>query len=268
MLINANTKIATVLKQHPDALEAIVSISPSFNKLRNPILRKLMAGRTSLLMASKVGGCRVEDFFEKLRPLGFVAEIAAVEETTQQHVSQPTFISNITPAQLVSLDVRPVIERGDDPFTIIMNKIKTLQPGMVLKLINSFEPAPLIEILQKKGFEYYVENIHTNEVITYFHKTGNQQTQLNEEPTSSEDWDSMFKNFEGKSISIDVRHLEMPGPMMTILESLNDLPAGYALFVNHKRIPVFLLPELKERNFDYRIKTISEGEVNLLIFKS
>jgi len=60
----------------------------------------------------------------------------------------------------------------------------------------------------------------------------------------------------------------MPGPMMTILESLNDLPAGYALFVNHKRIPVFLLPELKERNFDYRIKTISEGEVNLLIFKS
>ncbi|HRF19059.1 MAG TPA: DUF1858 domain-containing protein, partial [Chitinophagaceae bacterium] len=66
MIINANTKIATVLKAHPGALEAIISISPKFQKLRNPILRKLMAGRTSLAMASKVGGCTINEFFEKL----------------------------------------------------------------------------------------------------------------------------------------------------------------------------------------------------------
>ncbi len=63
--INANTKIAYLLKQHPDALEAIISISPKFNKLKNPLLRKLMAGRTSISMASKIGGCTVNDFFEK-----------------------------------------------------------------------------------------------------------------------------------------------------------------------------------------------------------
>jgi len=39
------------------------------------------------------------------------------------------------------------------------------------------------------------------------------------------------------------------------------------LFVYHKRIPVFLLPELRERNFDYRIKEIAPNEVRLLIFK-
>ena len=52
--INANTKIAAVIKQHPEAMEAIISISPRFEKLRNPLLRKLMAGRTSLAMASKL----------------------------------------------------------------------------------------------------------------------------------------------------------------------------------------------------------------------
>jgi hypothetical protein len=56
--------------------------------------------------------------------------------------------------------------------------------------------------------------------------------------------------------------------MMTILEALDKLPADHALFVYHKRIPMFLLPELAERNFDYRIKEIGEGEVHLLIFKS
>lgn len=64
MLINEKTKIAALLKYHPDALETIVSIAPDFKKLRNPILRKLMAGRTSIAMASKIGGVRPEDFFK------------------------------------------------------------------------------------------------------------------------------------------------------------------------------------------------------------
>jgi hypothetical protein len=51
MVITANTKIAAILKSNPAALEAIVSISPKFEKLRNPLLRKLMAGRASVSMA-------------------------------------------------------------------------------------------------------------------------------------------------------------------------------------------------------------------------
>ena len=48
MIIHANTKIGAIIKQHPGALEAIVSIHPMFEKLRNPILRKVMAGRASM----------------------------------------------------------------------------------------------------------------------------------------------------------------------------------------------------------------------------
>jgi len=57
-------------------------------------------------------------------------------------------------------------------------------------------------------------------------------------------------------------------PMMNILEALEVLPNDKALYVHHKRIPVFLLTELKERNFDYRIKEVQDGEVYLLIFKN
>ena len=55
--------------------------------------------------------------------------------------------------------------------------------------------------------------------------------------------------------------------MLTILEELDKLPADKALYVYHKRIPVFLLPELADRKFGYRIKEIDDGEVRLLIFK-
>ena len=52
MIINANTKIAAVLKHRPEALEAIIGINPKFKKLRNPLLRKLMAVRRSRAVAA------------------------------------------------------------------------------------------------------------------------------------------------------------------------------------------------------------------------
>lgn len=67
---------------------------------------------------------------------------------------------------------------------------------------------------------------------------------------------------------IDVRDLEMPLPMLSILEALDQLPADQALYVNHKRIPMFLLPELEDRRFDHRSWEVGEGDVKMLIFKA
>src|SRR5687767_3874325 len=166
MNINSNTRIEELLSNHPAALDAIVSINPRFNKLRNPVLRKLMAGRTSIARASQIAGCSVNDFFKKLEPLGFKVE----------------------------------------------NK-----PDCIAK-----QKYPAIE--------------------------------MEEEVKNSTDWEDAMQRFQGNMKVIDVRMLEMPGPMLKILEELSSLPEEEALFVYHKRIPVFLLPELADRNLEYRVK--------------
>lgn len=268
MIINANTKIAAVLKQQPDALEAIISINPKFVKLRNPILRKLMAGRTTLAMAAKMGGCDIKDFYDKLSPMGFEIDTVTLVDIAEKK-TLPGFVTSLKPAEIIVLDVRPVIASGKDPLNLIIEKIKTIQAGQVLKIINSFEPVPLILLLEKKGFISYTDIINEDLVETYFHK---QPDSLPAEITIPADatkgWDEVMIRFKGHIKTIDVRALEMPLPMLTILDALESLPAETALFVYHKRIPVFLLPELAERKFDYRINEISDGEVNLLIFKS
>lgn len=265
-MINANTRIAAILKQEPSALEAIISLSPKFNKLRNPLLRKLMASRTSLSMASRIGGCRVEDFFTLLEPHGFVADRSVTAEKEEGPGDLPAFMQSPGKA-VVELDVRPIIESGRDPFRDITGRLKELGAGEVLKLVNSFEPLPLIQVLGRQGYEYYVERIDENLVNTYFHKTATSGTVEKQSQPSGEDWERIMQRFGENVEQIDVRALEMPLPMMTILEALEKLPAEKALFVHHKRIPVFLLPELAERKFDYRIKEIGENEVHLLIFK-
>jgi uncharacterized protein (DUF2249 family) len=281
MTINANTKIAAIIKQHPDALDAIVSISPKFEKLRNPILRKLIAGRASIAMASKIGECSVNIFFEKLKPLGFEID-ALTKPVAEEKKKIPDFITSLKKEQLVELDVRPVIASGKDPLNIITEKVKAIKPGQVLKIINSFEPVPLMLLLEKQGFAVYADVINDNLVETYFYKqtiTGNnslaqnshaglRQAQSGQAQSGQEGWEETLQKFRDKLQTIDVRPLEMPLPMLTILEALENLPEDKALFVYHKRIPVFLLPELAERKFDYRIKEIMDGEVHLLIFKA
>ncbi len=269
MTINANTKISSLLKYNSDALEAIVSISPKFTKLRNPILRKVIAARTSISMASKLGGCSVDDFFKKLQPLGFeIDQAAVVMKKENENKPVPGFV-NIGADKMIELDVRSVIESGKDPLDIIVKKVKTLETGSVLKIINSFEPTPLMHLLGKQGFESYAETISDDLVNTYFYKkSGINVLAENKETDHSKGWDEILNRFKGKLETIDVRALEMPLPMHTILEALETLSMDKALFVYHKRIPVFLLPELEEQQFSYRIKEISDAEVHLLIYKN
>lgn len=267
MTINAHTKIAAILKQNAKALDAIISISPKFEKLRNPLLRKVMAGRTSLAAASRFGGCTVDDFYQKLGPLGF--EIDRETKITEETKPLPHFITALSKEQLVDLDVRPVLAAGNDPLNVIMDKIKAIQPGQVLKIINTFEPTPLILMLEKKGFEVYVDVIDTNHIETYFRKTVQSKAATSPKPkTAGSDWEQIEKRFAEKMQELDVRGLEMPKPMLSILEALDHLSHDTALYVYHKRIPVFLLPELAQRGFEYRIKEVSDGDVRLLIFKN
>jgi uncharacterized protein (DUF2249 family) len=276
MVINEQTKIAALLKHHPDALETIVKLSPDFKKLRNPILRKLMAGRTSIAMASKIGGCKTEDFFKALAPLGFESDNTTVlpqENPVNKNAPKPEYLQRIQPDQLIGFDVRAMLAEGNDPLKQIQQKVKSLQPGQVLVIVNNFEPVPLIKLLEKQGFQTYVNFVDAETIETYFYKTvpataSKEEISVGEEVPQSEDWDAIVARYENNLVEIDVRHLEMPMPMMTILENLEVLPKEKALYVYHKRIPVFLLTELKERSFDYRIKEIRDGEVYLLIFKN
>lgn len=275
MLINEQTKIAALLKHHQDALETIVTLSPDFKKLRNPILRKLMAGRTSIAMASKIGGCKPEDFFNVLRPLGFERDNTAPlpqQNAASKNAPKPEYLKNIQPERLVRFDVRAMLAEGHDPLKQIQQKIKSLEPEEVLVIINNFEPVPLIKLLERQGFQSYVHFIDADTIETYFYKTEQFKVSIEKVPVSKEsspsgDWEVILTQFENNLVVIDVRHLEMPMPMMTILENLEVLPEEKALYVQHKRIPVFLLSELKERGFDYRIKEIGPGEVYLLVFK-
>ena len=51
-----------------------------------------------------------------------------------------------------TLDLRPIIAAGDEPFSKIMAAVAAVGQGETLLLVTPFLPSPLIEKLQSEGF--------------------------------------------------------------------------------------------------------------------
>jgi len=266
MKITAKTKISAIIKNDPHAIDVIASINKHFRKLKNPILSKLLASRVSVADAAKIGGITTKTFLNTLKTHGYEVELPQIDQE-DNHSNQ--HITKMNKDNILELDVRPILAGGVDPFEEIMKTLKTMPDDQTLLIINTFEPVPLLNILEKRGYEYETERPEPGLIHCYLHKSGKAPI---ESPTATatppaDSFEKVENLFKGKMKEIDVRDMEMPMPMVTILEELEKLTDGNALFVHHKRLPQYLLPELENRSFQLVHKVIDENNLNLIIFK-
>lgn len=56
------------------------------------------------------------------------------------------------------LDVREI---DGEPFQDILTALDDLPEGETLTLVNSFEPEPLYDVLERRGFEYRTSQVDT-----------------------------------------------------------------------------------------------------------
>jgi len=298
MVVDANTKISKILKKKPEAIDIIANINSNFRKLQNPILRRSLATRVSVKDAARIGKIDVNQFLKTLENVGFEVDYTHADSLVESLQVMPPDFSD---KEIISLDVRPIIADGKDPFGYINKTAKKITPEQILLIINDFEPIPLIEYLVDRNFIHWMKQDDEGNHLTYFklnckkanffqrlfgkkqvpcqfhsiEKTSkkSQKTNTNKHrkkaiPTQKEgDYERISELYKGKLTEIDVRNLEMPQPMQKILEAIEKLKDGEALFVHHKRVPQFLLPELEKRNFSYVTKEINPDYTYLIIYK-
>jgi len=170
---------------------------------------------------------------------------------------------------IVELDVRPILAGGVDPFEKIMETLKEMGDTQTLEIINTFEPVPLLNVLKGKGYDYKTERPDDGSIHTFLFKKQENTVERNEtkETNAELSFEDLEKKYSGKLKEIDVRDLEMPMPMVTILEEIEKLSEGEALYVHHKRLPQYLLPELEDRNYNLVKKEIDEDNLKIIIFK-
>lgn len=271
MIVNRDTKISDVLGEKPESIEAIASINRHFTKLKNPFLRKLLAPRVNIAAAAQVGNSTVNEMLKALELIGFDVAYDEVDHLDKKvKVEQSKINLDMEKLNIVDMDVRPILETGVDPFNVIMDGLKKLKEDETLRIINTFEPIPLLNIIKKKGYDYETQRPEDGVVHTYISKIAGEiveeipDAEMNERELTYAD---LEQKFYGKLTEIDVRDLEMPMPMVTILEAIETLATGHALYVHHKRLPQYLLPELKEREFDYKAQEVDSDNMKLIIYR-
>lgn len=162
--ITPQTLVGDFLNSYPNLENELVEISPVFQKLKNPILRKTVARVATLKQAAVIANISVGELINKLRSAAGQIETEIVREIKTK-IQKPDWVKkeNIKFEYDVSLD----LENGIHPAAKVTKEVLRLNPGEIYLIISPFIPAPLLKILEEKGFAVFTETISENTFYNY-----------------------------------------------------------------------------------------------------
>jgi hypothetical protein len=162
--ITPQTMVSDLLENYPELEDKLIEISPIFEKLKNPILRKTVAKVANLKQAATIGNVSIGDLINQLRDAAGLNKMT-VEEEAQQKQSKPDWVKK----EKVKFEYDAFIdlENGIHPAGKVTKEIHDLNGDELYLLSTPFVPAPLIHMVEEKGYEVYVEDLGDQMFETY-----------------------------------------------------------------------------------------------------
>lgn len=152
--------------------------------------------------------------------------------------ASPSPVSRET--SLCLLDVRPILDAGDDPFDQIMEALSAVTPDGVLRLVAPFEPRPLIRLLTGRG--------HAVEAWS----------------AEPDVWDVEIRGPEAPE-PLELRDLPAPEPLERVLVESSAIAPGRLLLARVPKVPNLLLPHLKDRGLTFQVHQERDGSALLVV---
>lgn len=170
--------------------------------------------------------------------------------------------ASVVNTRIVTLDVRPDLEQGREPFGRIMDTVARLQDGEQLRLLAPFQPVPLYRVMKQRGFRHESRPIGAGSWEVIFSRD---ESGTVEEDAAAETAGGPVCPGRRELLEIDARGLEPPEPLVVILEAVACLPDNADLVAYTDRQPVHLHPQLEERGFTGRTEKRPDGSFATLI---
>jgi len=220
--------IAELLRQGQARGEFVPQVDPT---QAADLLVALIQGKLlQWLLASPRGS--LNDDAPTILAFWLAALRAGEPKTTAQMPIVPTVVSQNSAREpdeaIVELDVRPILESGNDPLEAILATLNTLAEDGVLKLVAPFQPRPLLALLAKRGYRVSCHQV---------------------EPKH---WQVEVLGTDTPEIE-DYRELEAPEPLEKVLQRVEHLASGNAFVARVPRVPKLLLPHLEKRGLGWQV---------------
>lgn len=249
------TVVADAIKADPAIVDRLIELDPTFRKLKNPALRKVMARLANLGDAARIAGVPLETLLAVANNEAIPERVSPVRDAPES-TTRPEWLTDKALTESPRIDVRPMLATGGDPLGEVLRCARTVATGGLLIVEAPFDPRPMRRVLAAKGFVDHAEKLSQDHWRIAFRK------EVRDKATASPPVEKRTWNEEGV-LHVDVRGLEPPQPMIEILRLIDEGSAGDTLIVHHEREPVFLYPELAERGWSHEILASSPEEVLL-----
>jgi uncharacterized protein (DUF2249 family) len=273
MVIRKGDRVSTVLREDESLIDVFVSLSPAFERLRNPAMRRVMSRLVTVEKAARMAGVDADELVDRLnaRPpragTAPAAEGGGEEEDRRSQASPfggrvPDRLAAIPASAVVEVDVREDLRAGREPFSRIMAARSEVPPGGALRVRAIFEPVPLYSVMERQGLTHHAEQLGPDDWVVWFYETSAGDTAAD---VASEEPSAQASDQPDDVVILDVRGLEPPEPMVRTLAALEALPADATLVQINVRVPEFLLPQLEQRGFTYEVRKQERDLVRLFI---
>ena len=167
-LITPQTRIGEFLDNFPELEELLISLSPAFQKLKNPVLRRTIGRVATFQQVAVVGNIPLETIINTLRKAAGQNQTNEIMNSNNNLQEQPSWFNAASISEM--LDAREMLQAGQHPLADVLARTSALQAGQIFELITPFTPMPLIEKVTDKGCNAYVQTVSDSEVHTYFCK--------------------------------------------------------------------------------------------------
>lgn len=161
----------------------------------------------------------------------------------------------------VVVEVKGIIKQGLSLFGTMMKTVDALEPGQSLIVKSTFNPAPLMAHMRRKGYDVRQEKTGRLIITTFVPTT----------PTASNSQGAarvVDVPIEGPEHFLDNRGLTPPEPMQRTLGLLNEVPVNHVVVIHNDRVPIFLLGQLDDEEIPYEIRPQDDDSAIVRILKT
>ena len=160
--LTGETRLSEALDADESVLEYIISLNPhDFNRLRTPLLRKVMPPRITLRRVAAIAGISERELLTKVNELAgrpydgnVVTENSPVPFSAKE---PPEWMQGVDLEKIVWVDCLPIDEEFGDPMPPINIAVNKSKPGDVVGIKHKWEPQPLFDIWDLRGFEFWTQ---------------------------------------------------------------------------------------------------------------
>ena len=166
LLITPKTRVGELLDTYPELEPVLMDLAPAFKKLQNPVLRRTVGKVATLQQAAALGNVSLSEIINTLRQEVGQALFDEIGIQAEINETEPGWFNK--EKINIRFDATQLINAGQNPMQDVLNNLDKTSQDEIFLLITPFIPAPIIELISKKGYAHYCLNIDHEVFHTFF----------------------------------------------------------------------------------------------------